>query len=71
MPKQLLPLDPSVDGLPPERLAFIERQAETLADYAFFGERARFIELAAQLNTETSKYERGFIMGYVHRALIQ
>lgn len=69
MPKQLIPLDPTVEAFPFERLKFIEQCAEVLAGHAFFGERARFADLAAQLNTETSKYERGFLMGYVHAVL--
>lgn len=71
MPKQLLSIDPMDDAFPAERLAFIEQQAELLASYAFFGERSRYAELAAQLNTETSKYERGFISGYVLARLNQ
>lgn len=69
MPRQLIPLDPREDAFPFERMQFIEQVGKLLGDYAFFDERARFAELAAQLNTETSKYERGFLMGYVHAVL--
>lgn len=65
MPKQLLSIDPMDDALPSDRLAFLEQQADLLAEYAFFGDRRRYAELVAQLNTETSKYERGFIAGYI------
>lgn len=70
MPRHLLSVDPAADPFPSERLAYLERCSELLADYAFFGDRQRYAALAEQLDTETSKYERGFICGYVHAILV-
>lgn len=65
MPKQLLSAHPSDEPFTVERQAFLEQQADLLAEYAFFGDVNRYAALSAQLNTETSKYERGYIRGYM------
>lgn len=65
MPRHLLSVLPEDDHFPADRLDFLQRQAHRLSEYAFFGDLTRYAELAAQLNTETSKAERGFILGYM------
>ena len=65
MPRHLLSINPTDDAFSAERQAFIAQQAELLAEYAYFGDWHRYAALAEQLNSETSKVERGYIMGYL------
>lgn len=65
MPRHLLSVLPTDDHFPQDRAQFLQQQARLLAEYAFFGDYTRYSALAEQLNTETSKVERGFILGYM------